>query len=70
MTKYFVQLYRTMCISYVDIEADTPQAAAIIASSKPTDDADNVEDYDSEDLAATVDVAGDKTYVSLYGQRK
>jgi hypothetical protein len=70
MTKYFVQLYRPMLLSYIDIEADTPQAAATIASGKPTDDADNVEDCDSEDLAAVVDVAGDKTYVSLYEQRK
>ena len=41
------------------------------ASGKPTDDADNVEDCEAENLAATVvDVAGDKTYVSLYEQRK
>jgi hypothetical protein len=54
-----------MCLSYIDIEADTPQAAATIASSKPTDDADNVEDCDVEDLAALVDGAGEKFYVLL-----
>lgn len=61
MTKYFVQLYRKMRLSYVDIEADTPQAAAAIASRKTTDDADNVEDCEGEDLAALVDVPGDDT---------
>jgi hypothetical protein len=70
MTKYFVRLYRPMRLSFVDIEAETPQAAAAIASSKPTEDADNVEHCDAEDLAAVVDAAGDKTYVSLHEQRK
>src|SRR4051794_3749798 len=62
MTKYIVNLYREMRLSYTDIEADTPQAAAAIASGKATDDADNVEDCEGENLAALVDVAGDEDY--------
>ncbi len=62
MTKYIVHLYREMRLSYTDIEADTPESAAAIASSKPTDDADNIDDCEGQNLAALVDVAGDEDY--------
>ena len=51
-----------MRLSYTDIEADTPEAAAAIARGKPTDDADNIEDCEGENLSALVDVAGDEDY--------
>jgi hypothetical protein len=62
MTEYIVHIYREMRLTYTGIEADTPEAAAVITRGKPTDDADNVEDCDGENLAALVDVAGDKDY--------
>ena len=62
MTSYIVHLYREMRLSYTGIEADTPEAAAAIASGKPTDDADNIDDCEGENLAALVDVAGDEEY--------
>ena len=62
MTKYIVHLYREMRLSYADIEADTPEAAAAIARDRPTGDADDIEDCEGENLAALVDVAGDEDY--------
>ena len=62
MTTYTVHIYREMRLSYAGIEADTPQAAAIIASGKLTDEADNIDDCDGEDLSALVDAAGDADY--------
>lgn len=62
MIQYIVHLYREMRLSYTGIEADTPQAAAAIASGKPTADADTIEDCDGQNLAALVDVAGDEDY--------
>jgi hypothetical protein len=62
MTKYIVHLYREMRLCYTDIEADTPEAAAEIAGSKPTDDADNIDDCEGQNLAALIDVAGDEDY--------
>jgi hypothetical protein len=62
MTKYIVNLYREMRLSYADIEADTPQAAAAIVSGKLTADADNIEDCEGQNLAALVDMAGDEDY--------
>lgn len=62
MTKYIVHLYREMRLSYTDIDAETPEAAAAIAAGKPTDTADTVEDCDCQNLAARVDMAGDEDY--------
>jgi hypothetical protein len=62
MTKYIVNLYREMRLSYTDIEADTPYAAAAIAGGRLTADADNIEDCEGENLAALVDVAGDEDF--------
>jgi hypothetical protein len=62
MTQYIVHLYREMKLSYTDIEADTPQAAAAIAGGKPTSNADNIEDCEGQNLAALVDTAGDEDY--------
>jgi hypothetical protein len=62
MTQYIVHLYREMKLSYTDIEADTPQAAATIAGGKTTADADNIEDCEGQNLAALVDTAGDEDY--------
>jgi hypothetical protein len=62
MTNYIVHIYREMRLSYADIEADTPEAAASIARDKPTDAADSIDDCDGENLAALVDLAGDDEY--------
>ncbi len=62
MIKYIVHLYREMRLSFADIEAETPEAAAAIAGGKPTDDADNVDDCEGQNLTALVDVAGDEDY--------
>jgi hypothetical protein len=62
MTKYNVHLYREMRLEYVGIEAETPEAAALIARDRATDDADNVEDCEGENLAALIDIVGDEEY--------
>jgi hypothetical protein len=62
MTQYIVHLYREMRIDFGGIEAETPEAAAEIASGKPTGDADAIEDCDGENLTALVDVAGDEDF--------
>jgi hypothetical protein len=62
MTKYNIHLYREMRLEYVGIEADTPEAAALIARQRQTEDADNVEDCNGDELSALVDVAGDEDY--------
>jgi len=62
MTIYNVHLYREMCLFFPHIEADTPDAAAAIASDKLTDDADSINDCNGDDLGALVDEAGDEQY--------
>lgn len=62
MTKFIVHLYREMRLSYTDIEADTPEAAAAITRDRPTGDADDIDDCDGETFDACVDVAGDEEY--------
>ena len=62
MTKYIVHLYREMRLGYDGIEADTPEAAAAIARTMPTGDADDIEDCDGETFSALVDVQGDEDY--------
>lgn len=62
MTRYNVHIYREMRLTYIDIEADTPEAAAALASDKPTDAADNIDDCEGENLGAVVDLVGDEDY--------
>lgn len=62
MTQYHVHLYREMRLFFPCIEAESPEAAAAIAASNLTADADDVQDCDGENLAALVDVAGDDDY--------
>ena len=62
MTQYIVHIYREMRLTFADIEADTPEAAAAIARDKTTDQADDIEECNDEDLSALVDLAGDEDY--------
>jgi hypothetical protein len=62
MTTYIVHIYREMRLSYADIEAATPEAAAAAAADKPTSDADNIDDCDGANLAALVDTVGDEDH--------
>ncbi len=62
MTQYIVHIYREMRLTFADIEADTPEAAAAFARDKATDEADDIEDCNGEDLSALVDQAGDEEY--------
>jgi hypothetical protein len=62
MTQYIVHLYREMRLTFTGIEADSPEAAALIVRGKLTDAADNIEDCDGQNLAALVDTAGDEDY--------
>jgi hypothetical protein len=62
MTHYIVHLYREMRLSFADIEADTPEAAAALAREKPTGEADDIEDCNGEESSALVDLAGDEDY--------
>jgi hypothetical protein len=62
MTKYIVHIYREMRLSFADIEADTPEAAAALAREKPTGEADDIEDCNGEESSALVDLAGDEDY--------
>jgi hypothetical protein len=62
MTIYNVHIYREMKLRFDGIEADTPEAAAMIARDRLTEDADAIEDCSGEDLGALIDVAGDDNY--------
>jgi predicted HAD superfamily Cof-like phosphohydrolase len=62
MTTFHVHLFREMRLKFENIEADTPEAAALIAAEKQTDDADVCEDCEGENLAALVDVVGDEDF--------
>ena len=62
MTKYTAHLFREMHLTFVGIEADTPEAAAAAVSEKPTEEADNIEDCEGENLSALVDVEGDESF--------
>jgi hypothetical protein len=62
MTQYIVHIYREMRLTFADIEANTPEAAAALARDKTTDQSDNIEDCNGDDLSALVDVAGDEDY--------
>ena len=60
MTQYIVHIYREMRLTFADIEADLPEAAAAIARDKTTDEADDIEDCNGDDISAWVDLAGDE----------
>lgn len=62
MTLYHVHIYREMRLYFSGIEAPTPDEAARIAASRPTDEAEYAEDCDGENIAALVDVAGDEEF--------
>jgi hypothetical protein len=59
MILYNVYLYREICLTFHRIEADTPEAAAAIASDRTIREADDIDDCDGEDFVALVDVIGD-----------
>jgi hypothetical protein len=62
MTTYDVHIYREMRLTFGDIDAASPEAAAAFARGKPTDEADSIEDCNGDDLAALVDEAADGEY--------
>jgi len=62
MTLFNVHLYREMHLLFTAIEAETPEAAASIARTRPTDEADHIDDCDGANLGALVDEVGDKDY--------
>lgn len=61
MTHYNVHIDRKMRLTFGGIEAESPEAAALLARDTPTDEADRIEDCDGENLAALVDVCGDES---------
>ena len=64
MTKYNVHLFREMRLYFPGIEAESPQAAAAIASQKESGDAEDIEDCDGEDTGALVDIVGDEDFAN------
>jgi hypothetical protein len=62
MPIYNVHLYREMRLEYLDIEADSPEAAAKIADHLTTDPA-MIEDCDGMTFSALVDLHGDVEYL-------
>lgn len=59
---YHVHIYREMRLYFPRISAPSAEEAAQLAESRPTDEAESVEDCDGETLAALVDVDGDAEY--------
>lgn len=64
MSKFNVHLFREMRLFYPDIEADSPEDAARIASETDTDEAEDINDCNSVDLGAMVDLAGDEFFTN------
>jgi hypothetical protein len=62
-TRYIVHIYREMRLTFPDIEAPSPEAAACLAADKPTHDADTIDDCEGDTLTALVDIEGDTEYV-------
>jgi hypothetical protein len=62
MPTYNVHLYREMRLFFPGIEADTPEQAAKIIAEKATDEAATINDCNGHNLAALVDLVGDKDY--------
>lgn len=60
--KFRVHLYREMRLTFNDIEAETHEKAADIATNMETDRADACEDCDGNNIAALVDVVGDDEF--------
>jgi hypothetical protein len=61
-TLYHVHIYRVMRLYFPGIEAESHEKAAQIASEKPTDEAQEIDDCEGESYSAMVDVAGDTEY--------
>jgi hypothetical protein len=59
MTLYNVHIYREMRLYFPYIEADTPEAAAMIARDGRTEDAEDIEDCNGENLGALIEIVGD-----------
>jgi hypothetical protein len=62
MTLYNVHIYREMRLVYEGISAETPEAAAVIARKKPTDDSVEIDDCEGETLSALVEIDGDEEH--------
>jgi len=62
MTLYNVHIFREMRLLFANIAAATPEEAAKIAADLPTTGAKTVEDCDGTNVAAVVDVVGDKGF--------
>jgi hypothetical protein len=60
MSSYNVHIYREMRLVFGNINAETPQAAALIARDIPTSEADEIDDCEGESFAALVDEIGDE----------
>ena len=58
--KYRVHIYREMRLVFDDIEAESPQKAALIAGEKQFDECDEWSDCEGENLSALVDHAPDE----------
>ena len=64
MNHYIVHIYREMRLTFGAVEAETPEAAAVIARDMPTGDADDITDCEGESFAALVDRTGDGNYAN------
>lgn len=62
MPKFNVHIYREMRLVFPGIEAETHEDAAAIASLKETGEAESVEEENTLDRSALVDVVGDAEY--------
>jgi hypothetical protein len=62
MTKFIVHLYREMRLTFTNIEAETPAAAASITRDGLTSDAHEIEDCEGITLSALVDEVGDRDF--------
>jgi hypothetical protein len=62
MKLYNVHIFREMRLTYGGIEAASHEEAAQIARSRPTDDADSLDDCAGETFGALVDLVGDESY--------
>jgi hypothetical protein len=62
MSLYTVHIYREMRLRFDEIEADTPEAAADMASKRFLNDADHFDDCDGHTFAALVDEEYDHDY--------
>ena len=59
MTTYTVHVFREMRLKFTRIEAPSPLEAALRASSRTSDEAEEIDGWDGADLGALVDIEGD-----------